>query len=120
MFSRSRCGSLVTSVALKMWNHLRQRCLIVIPLLCVLSFGLANALHGYANAEGQPPDMLATLPGQLKFVHVVRVSLVLVESPCYIGFMLCRYIATATERPWIRIPRIPGVRGSSGPPAGVS
>jgi len=64
-----------------MWNQLRQRCLIVIPLLCVLSFGLANALHGYANAEGQPPDMLATLPGQLKFVHVVRVSLVLVESP---------------------------------------
>ncbi|XP_065723269.2 prostatic acid phosphatase isoform X1 [Drosophila suzukii] len=71
MFSRSRCGSLVTSVALKMWNQLRQRCLIVIPLLCVLSFGLANALHGYANAEGQPPDMLATLPGQLKFVHVI-------------------------------------------------
>ncbi|XP_052836682.1 prostatic acid phosphatase isoform X2 [Drosophila gunungcola] len=54
-----------------MWNDLRQRCLILISVICVLFFGLANALHDYANAEGHQPDMLATLPGQLKFVHVI-------------------------------------------------
>ncbi|XP_033162482.1 prostatic acid phosphatase isoform X1 [Drosophila mauritiana] len=71
MFSRSRCGSLVTSVALKMWNHPSQRWLILICVICLLSFALANSLHGYANAEGHPVEISATLPGQLKFVHVI-------------------------------------------------
>eukprot|EP00099_Drosophila_melanogaster_P015999 NP_524917.1 acid phosphatase 1, isoform A [Drosophila melanogaster] len=54
-----------------MWNHPSQRWLILICVICLLSFALANSLHGYANAEGHPVEISATLPGQLKFVHVI-------------------------------------------------
>ncbi|XP_026831711.1 prostatic acid phosphatase isoform X2 [Drosophila erecta] len=52
-----------------MWSHASQHCLILICVVCVLSFGLANTLSGYA--EGHPVEISATLPGQLKFVHVI-------------------------------------------------
>nr|CAB59935.1 acid phosphatase-1 [Drosophila subobscura] len=63
-----------------MWNHSHQLCcakaLLVIGVLCVLSFGIGNAVHipTYGSSEGEtrpPPDQLATLPGELKFAHVI-------------------------------------------------
>ncbi|XP_020798569.1 prostatic acid phosphatase isoform X2 [Drosophila serrata] len=52
-----------------MWK--RHCCLLSVAVLCMLFFGLGNALHqAYANVEGRP-DLLAKLPGQLKFVHVI-------------------------------------------------
>ncbi|EDV44076.2 uncharacterized protein Dana_GF16215, isoform A [Drosophila ananassae] len=67
MFSRW----LISSLAQKMWHYIHQRLLISLTVICLLLVGLGNALHTYANPEGQVPDMLATLPGQLKFVHVI-------------------------------------------------
>ncbi|KAH8241254.1 hypothetical protein KR032_005448 [Drosophila birchii] len=68
MFSHSRCGRW-TSLAVKMWK--RHCCLLSIAVLFMLFFGLGSALHqAYANVEGRP-DLLAKLPGQLKFVHVI-------------------------------------------------
>lgn len=55
-----------------MWHYIHQRLLISLTVICLLLVGLGNALHTYANDEGQVPDMLTKLPGQLKFVHVVR------------------------------------------------
>lgn len=66
-----------------MWHYIHQRLLISLTVICLLLVGLGNALHTYANPEGQVPDMLATLPGQLKFVHVVRAQWLLLLFRAY-------------------------------------
>lgn len=108
-----------TSLAVKMWK--RHRCLLSIAVLCVLFFGLGNALHqAYANAEGRP-DLLAKLPGELKFVHVVRADVLSVCGARHMtSYLQNRYFATATERQSTRIPRILGTTGSFGPPDGAN